>query len=70
MQWHNFKFDGYNVKTFLENDFHADKKILSIEIDGNFIGAIRYTGFNIPLESEVELYVEEYFSEMALGIEP
>jgi hypothetical protein len=69
MKWHSFKFDGYNVETFICDDMsHENNKNLEIEIDGNFIGMIRYSGFNIPLESEVEAYVEEYFSEMSLGI--
>jgi hypothetical protein len=68
MKWHNFIFDGYNVVTFIENDFGACNQILSIEVDGHFIGAIRYTGFNIPFEGEVEAYIEEHFSELALGV--
>lgn len=68
MKWHDFSYKGYNVVTFVENDFWAWHQMLSIEIDGHFIGSIGYTGFNIPFEGEVEAYIDEHMSELALGV--
>lgn len=70
MKWHSFKFDYHLIDTFIVKSIATGRKYLDIELDGEFIGQLAYDGFDIPLQSEVELYVEEYFSEMALGVEP
>lgn len=69
MKWHSFKFDNHQVDTFICGSIATGRKYLAIELDGEFIGQLAYEGMNIPLEYEVELYVEEYFSELALGYE-
>lgn len=70
MKWHSFNLDGYQVDTYIcDNMSDTARKYIDIELDGEFIGRLAYNGFNIPLESEVELFVEEYISELALGCE-
>ena len=69
MKWHSFKFDNHQVDTFICKSIATGRKYLDIELDGEFIGQLAYDGFDVPLQSEVELYVEEYFSELALGCE-
>ena len=71
MKWHSFKFENHQIDTFICGSIHQkNRKFLAIELDGEFIGEIAYNGFETPLQSEVELYIEEYFSELALGVEP
>lgn len=69
MKWHSFEIDNHQVDTFICASIDNCRKYLEIELDGEFIGQIAYDGFNIPLQSEVEFYIEEYFSELALGYE-
>lgn len=70
MKWHSFELDGYQIDTFICTSIDNCRKYLEIELDGEFIGQIAYDGFNVPLETEVEAYLEEYFSELVLGLEP
>jgi hypothetical protein len=65
----NFIYNGYNVATFIYDGDPERSKELWIDIDGNFIGAIRFRGYR-PTNEEVMEFIDEYFAEMALGIEP
>ena len=70
MKWHSFILDGHKIDTYIcDNMSDTARKYLEIELDGEFIGQISYTGFDTPYQSDVELFVEEYFSELALGYE-
>lgn len=70
MKWHSFKFDNHQVDTYIcDNMSETDIKYLDVEYEGEFIGRIAYRGFASPFQSEVEAFVDEYFSELALGYE-
>lgn len=70
MKWHSYSLDGHQVDTFIcDNMSHTDTKYMDVELDGEFIGRLSYVGFDTPFQSDVELFVEEYLSELVLGVE-
>jgi len=64
-----FDYNGYEIATFVYDGDRERLKELWIDVNGEFIGAIRFRSMK-PSQQEIEQYVDEYFSEMALGIEP
>lgn len=70
MKWHSFKFDEHLIDTFIVKSTTTGRKYLEIESDGQFIGRLAYYGVDVPLQYEVEMYVEDYISQMAPVTEP
>ena len=70
MKWHSFRFDDHLIDTFIVKSITTGRKYLEIEFDGEFIGRILIDKLTIPLQSEVEMYVEDYISQMFPVREP
>lgn len=64
-----FNYNGYEIATFIYDGDRERLKELWIDVNGEFIGAMRFRGSK-PTQQEVEDFVDEYLSEMALGYEP
>lgn len=69
MNTHEFEQNGYKITTWVYDGDPERYKELWIHANGEYIGFIKFRGL-APIQEDVELYVEEYFSEMALGMEP
>ena len=64
-----FYYNGYEIATFIYDGDPERLKELWIDVNGEFIGAIRFRGLQ-PSREQIYQYVDEYLSEMALGYEP
>lgn len=66
MNTHEFDYNGQKITTYVYDGDRERLKELWIEVNGNYIGCIRFRGL-VPTRDEVEANVEEYYSELALG---
>lgn len=69
MNEHEFDYNGQKVTTYVYDGDPERLKELWIEVNGDYIGCIRFRG-SVPTREQVEANVEEYYSELALGCEP
>ena len=65
-----FEYLGYTVSLFVYDGDPERLPELWIELDDHYIGAIRFRGGCQPSQERVIDFIDEYLSEMSLGVEP
>jgi hypothetical protein len=60
-------YNGYEVAVFVYDGDRERRKELWVELNGEFIGAIRFI-YSQPSREQVEAYIDEYFSEISVGL--
>lgn len=69
MNEHEFDYNGYKITTYIYDGDPERCKELWIHANGEYIGFIKFRGL-VPNRDSVECHVDEYFSDLVLGIEP
>jgi hypothetical protein len=64
-----FEYLGYTVSLFVYDGDPERLPELWIELDDHYIGAIRFRSMK-PSQENVMDFIDEYLSEMSLGVEP